>query len=223
MQYLQNLSDRYKEVLAQKHFYRRLVIGVLLVLASLGLNYVANSYSEAQTGSVVQDIILKNIPVLNIAFLYLDGFNLFLIFVVIVGLHEPHRLPFMLKTIALFIAVRSFFIVLTHLSIPLPAMYDAIYFPAGTFSNFFSSGNDLFFSGHTGFPFLMSLLFWKNKILRYVFLGCSLFFGTTVLFAHVHYSIDVFGAFFITYAIYDLAILAFKKDHELFQLKVTPV
>lgn len=221
MQYFKDLSDRYKQVLTQKHFYRQLILGLVLLCTSLGLNYAANVYSESRSGSVVQDLILNNLPVINVAFLYLDGFNIFICFVFALGAHEPRRLPFMLKTIALFIAVRSFFIVLTHLSVPLPAAYDTIYFPAGTISELLSSGNDLFFSGHTGLPFLLSLLFWKVKTLRYLFLGTSLFFGATVLLAHVHYSIDVFGAFFITYAIYDLALFLFKKDYELFEAKTT--
>ena len=42
----------------------------------------------------------------------------------------------------------------------------------------------------------------------------SLVFGITVLFAHVHYSIDVFAAPFITYAIFKLAELElFTKDY----------
>ena len=77
--------------------------------------------------------------------------------------------------------------------------------------------NDLFFSGHTGIPFLMALMFWNYKPLRYTFLCFSLFFAVVVLLGHLHYSIDVLAAFFITYAIFDICKFFFKKDWALFQ------
>ena len=83
--------------------------------------------------------------------------------------------------------------------------------------DWFTFTGDMFFSAHTGLPFLAALLFWQNKIWRYVFLISSLIFGATVLLGHLHYSIDVFSAFFITYGIYHLAIKFFPKDYKLFK------
>ena len=80
----------------------------------------------------------------------------------------------------------------------------------------FSKGNDFFFSAHTGLPFLMALIFWQDFRLRVVCLATSVFFGVVVLLGHYHYTIDVFSAFFITYAIYDLSVFLLKKDHEIF-------
>jgi membrane-associated phospholipid phosphatase len=61
--------------------------------------------------------------------------------------------------------------------------------------------NDLFFSGHTAIPFLGFFLF-RRSPLRYVFLVGSLVMAFVVLAMHLHYSIDVFSAFFITYCSY---------------------
>ena len=63
--------------------------------------------------------------------------------------------------------------------------------------------NDLFFSGHTAFPFLAFLIF-RDSWIRWVFLAGSLVQGTTVLLMHVHYSIDVVAAFFIAYGSYSI-------------------
>ena len=71
--------------------------------------------------------------------------------------------------------------------------------------------NDLFFSGHTGAPFLMALVFWPHKRLRYIFLAWSGFFAVVVLLGHIHYTIDVLSAFFITYGIYHIALHFFPK------------
>jgi hypothetical protein len=53
--------------------------------------------------------------------------------------------------------------------------------------NKFSFGGDLFFSGHTGLPFLMALLFWENLRLRVLFIASSVFFGIIVLMGHILY------------------------------------
>ena len=128
-------------------------------------------------------------------------------------LQEPKKIPFAIKSIALFVLVRSVFVTLTHLGVSSAVL------PPDFASNFikrFMYGGDRFFSGHTGLPFLMALIFWKNKRLRIFCIVSALFFGAVVLMVHVHYSIDVLAAFFITYTIYHLAEAFFKKDRQLF-------
>jgi membrane-associated phospholipid phosphatase len=65
-------------------------------------------------------------------------------------------------------------------------------------------------------PFLMALAFWRNKILRNLFLATSGIFGASALLGHYHYSIDVFAAFFITYAIFHISKWLFAKDYKMF-------
>ncbi|MCL5009147.1 MAG: hypothetical protein M1400_02270, partial [Patescibacteria group bacterium] len=55
-----------------------------------------------------------------------------------------------------------------------------------------------------------------DRLLRYVFLAASVVFGAAVLLGHLHYSIDVFSAFFITYGIYRIAVKIFPADSKLF-------
>jgi membrane-associated phospholipid phosphatase len=78
-------------------------------------------------------------------------------------------------------------------------------------------GGDLFFSGHTGLPFLMALIFWNHPRLRYTFIAASLIFGTSAILGHYHYSIDVFAAYFITYSIFHIARTMFRSDLRLFE------
>ncbi|UVK57536.1 sphingomyelin synthase family protein (plasmid) [Mesorhizobium sp. AR02] len=80
----------------------------------------------------------------------------------------------------------------------------------------FTFGGDLFFSGHTGAPFLLALMFWKDSRLRFAFLAAAVLFGAAVLLGHLHYSIDVFAAFFISYGVHDLARFLFRRDWEFF-------
>ena len=89
----------------------------------------------------------------------------------------------------------------THLGVPA----DAIKVSAPSFLGMFTFTNDLFFSGHTGLPFLGFLIFRKySKSVGYFMLASSIILAATVLLMHIHYTIDVFAAFFITYGIYKI-------------------
>jgi hypothetical protein len=183
---------------------------------SLSFNYYAQAYTASHSSNYVSDIILDNIPTKNVDIVFLEGMLVFIAFVTALCLHKPGRIPFVLKSSALFIFIRAIFITLTHLA---PPLHSAIVIPASFWERLLSgSGDDLFFSGHTGFPYLMALIFWDNKYLRWLFLATSVFFGAAVLLGHLHYSIDVFSAFFITYGIYNIAKRWFKKDFDFFYL-----
>jgi membrane-associated phospholipid phosphatase len=146
---------------------------------------------------------------------FVFGIVLFVLFIIIFSLLYPKKINYLIKSLSLFIFIRSVFVSLTHLG-PFPDRSSM----DGMFSDFivgkFSFGADLFFSGHTGIPFLMALIFWKNKILRYTFIFLSVFFGVIVLLGHIHYSIDVLAAFFITYTIWHISEKLFKKELEYF-------
>lgn len=218
MGFFDRLREAYRFVHAHEAYYKQLLLGLGVFLIGMAANIGANIYASQKTVLVVNDLILDLLPVFNINYLYVEGAILLILFAIFLAFYRPQRLPFMLKSIGLFIFIRSFFIILTHLSIPLPNGSAGYLQSFGALTHFFSSGNDLFFSGHTGFPFLLALIFWKDRLLRYLFLATACFFGVVVLLGHVHYSIDVFAAFFITYAIHDLSVWLFTKDHKLFHL-----
>ena len=209
---MKRIIQKHKFNWSQKAFAVSAVFSIILLLASLLVNYFANVYVSKSANGYVADIILDNIPVINVGFIFFEGFALFWIGVILLLLWEPKNIPFAVKSIALFILIRSIFITLTHLGLPPIHSYMA---PDSSF-RYISSGNDMFFSSHTGLPFLMALIFWKNKKLRMIFISASLIFAASVLLGHLHYSIDVFAAFFITYSIFCIAKKIFKKDSELF-------
>lgn len=61
---------------------------------------------------------------------------------------------------------------------------------------------DLFFSGHTGTTFLLLLYVWKYPRLRWPMLVGHILVVTSLFFAHLHYTIDVIGAYAITYTLF---------------------
>jgi hypothetical protein len=63
---------------------------------------------------------------------------------------------------------------------------------------------DLFFSGHAATTFLLVLYAWDRPRLRAAAIAAHLVVVATVFLAHLHYAIDVVGAWAITFAIFVL-------------------
>ncbi len=222
---LENLKSHYREQFSDRRFLRSLAAGFGLLFLSLVANYFGALYAFKRASNHVEDIILSNIPTFDVDAIFMWGPLVFWIILSAFLLYDPKKIPFTLKSVALFVLIRSFFISLTHIG-PFPdhisldaynPTWLATYLetnPAFTF--IFTSGADLFFSGHTGIPFLMGLTFWKNRLIRIFCILASIFFGIIVLLGHLHYSIDVAAAFFITYTISRIAAYIWRADRERF-------
>jgi hypothetical protein len=63
---------------------------------------------------------------------------------------------------------------------------------------------DLFFSGHTSTTLLLLLYVWPHRRLRAAMLVAHVLIVASVFFAHLHYTIDVVGAYAITFAVFVL-------------------
>lgn len=202
---------QWKELLSDRAFRISFFVGLGVMALATYVNYRAVLYTDQIPVISVNDLILDNIPTLDLSFLFTFGIYLTALMVIFYPIFfAPELAPFTAKTAGAFIIIRAFFISLTHLGAPegyfrLPGFEDQ-----PPFIQLFYT-NDLFFSGHTGFPFLAALLFWENRFMRYFMLAMSLAQSFTVLFMHVHYSIDVFAAYFISYAIYVLSDKVFNK------------
>lgn len=206
------LLQKHKQFWFQKESLIQGLVGLFFLGVSLLINYFANLYASISVSNIATDIILDNLPVMDMSFIFIYGALLFIIILAILLLSEPKHLPFVLKSIALFLVTRSFFMILTHLAPPI------------TGSNGYgidelrviSSGDDLFFSAHAGLPFMLALIYWKRDFWKWFFLISTVVGATSVLLGHLHYSIDVFSAFFIAFGIYQIALHIFRKDYELF-------
>ena len=207
---MKKILQKHKTLWSQKAFLYSTIAGILLLFVSLAVNYITIAYAATHVSNAVTDLFLNNLPVVNVDIIVVYGAYLFPFILLAIMLHRPHSIPFMLKSIALFVLIRALFTTLTHLAPPQPhAVLDH------TLPTYISSGYDLFFSGHTGLPFLMAIIFWQILSLRYFFLISSFIAGGAVLLGHLHYSIDVFSAFFITYGIFKICETIFKNDYKL--------
>ncbi len=219
------IKERYKELFSDRNSAHSFVASFAFLLLSLIVNYFSALYAFKRASNYVDDIILSNIPVFNVDSLFIWGPLIFWVVLAFFLLSDPKKLPFTLKSVALFVLIRAGFVSMTHLG-PFPDQ-SSMTLPGAnwiagflgidpTFSFILSSGSDLFFSGHTGLPFLLGLIFWNKKGLRIFCVITSIFFGIVVLLGHIHYSIDVASAFFITYTISHIANRLFKTDRDRF-------
>lgn len=202
----------YGALLSNRAYLRSLAEGAAFLAASTIAIFAAVSYATVHASNYVTDFVLSRVGPFNVRFLFVYG--TFTAFVITMGLlaWRPNRLPFALKAMALFLLVRAVFVALTHMA---PSPIDPQQ-PAPFFNSIFY-GSDLFFSGHTGLPFLAALAFWHIPPWRMFYLALTAFFGTVVLLGHYHYSIDVLAALFITHGIFQVSCWLFGRDYALFR------
>lgn len=186
---------------------------MLLLAGSLVINFYAGTYANESESNHVTDIVLSNTRVYDVNEIFILGMIVFFAFITIWCLRYPWQAPYILRSIATFVIIRAVFVSLTHLW-PFP---DSIPISSYRILGKINFWADLFFSGHTGLPFLMALIFWERIYLRYIFITAAVVFGIVVLLGHLHYSIDVLAAFFITYTIHHLCERIRKSDKIHFQ------
>jgi hypothetical protein len=63
---------------------------------------------------------------------------------------------------------------------------------------------DLFFSGHTATTFLLLLYLWPSRRLRWAALAGHVLVVLSVFLSHLHYTIDVLGAYAVALAVFAL-------------------
>lgn len=210
---IKRIALKHKKYWTEKSLLSSSLFGFLLFSISLFINQMAANYATLSASNPVNDILLSNLPVVNVDFIVNDVAIMFMIFIVLLLIIEPKRIPFVFKSVALFVVIRASFVILTHLG-PFP---ERSIIHQDDYLRSFNIGGDFFFSGHTGLPFLMALLFWDEKWIRNICIIGSLVFGSAVILGHLHYSIDVFGAFFITYSIFHLSKKFFQDEFKLFK------
>ncbi len=209
----------YKIHFSDRVFVLSFLSGALLLAISMVAQFYSSIYATNVSSGHVTDIVLSNTKAYDLDGTFIWGTVILFFVALLVGMSRPNYLPFMMKSIAIFTIIRSIFVSLTHIG----PFIDRIEIRSVIFADRFWEtifvGNDLFFSGHTGIPFLLALIFWHNKPLRFLFLGFSVMFAIVVLLGHLHYSIDVLAAYFITYTIFIMCKYLFEKDWQLFLKK----
>lgn len=210
------LKREYIAAWETKGYLLSVLIALIIFGGALYINFWSIDRATAEAGPQVADLILSSFPAVNVDGLFVYGTFVVLGFAALIVLSQPRSIPFIFHGLTMFILFRSGFTLLTHLGPP--EAYYASDFGTKITESFF--GADQFFSGHTGMTFLAALAYWHISWIRNTFLVACAFFVVTVLAGHIHYSIDVASAFFITYGIYQIALHTFDREYALFRADI---
>ena len=192
-------------ILRNRYFY----YGLLALFAGIAINDASQAYlhyyvGQGNTLPALPDMILDRLPVFNVSLIY-DIFVIIpviLLFVYIVHDRDYNRLPFMLLMVGAFYIVRGIFIVVTPIGNP-PMFIGS----DSLFHGFANYELGVYPSGHVGNLFMLLLLV-NNRLYKWLLGICLMVVIVALLFAHSHYSIDIFSGLIFAYAIY-----AFGEKH----------
>ncbi|MCW8814142.1 MAG: sphingomyelin synthase family protein [Ignavibacteriaceae bacterium] len=168
------------------------LLAILMISFSQFLQFI-----EKRNGVSLPDPILNAFSPLNLTWLTFTLIYLSIVLFLFSLRKDPYKIMIALQAYGVMVIFRIIAMYLVPLEAP-----KTILLLNDPFVQLFGKGEiltkDLFFSGHTATLFLLFLLT-KNKILKVIFLVSTVTVGITVLLQHVHYSIDVFVAPFVTY------------------------
>jgi hypothetical protein len=181
-----------------KYFY----IGLASLIIGTQLNYASQTYlhnymSQGKTLPMLSDLILDNLPIINLSFFY-DFFCL--LSAIILGIYLIHKkaysqIPFIFLLCGLLLIIRGIFIVLTPFGNP--PMFNGTTSPFNGFSKYELG---VYPSGHVGTVF-MYLLLVRDKTYKWLLFICLLIVIVALFLSHGHYSIDILSGLFFAYAI----------------------
>lgn len=197
--YTYEKSNGWNEAWQNKLFRVKVIAGVAtFILVVLSLPYFF-AFIESRKGPVLNDYLLKYIPAQDFSIpIFIIVWSASLL-VIIRSIQQPAIFLTVLYSLIVLLFTRIGTIYFVPLDPPhgLIVLIDPLTsFTYGGRGIFITK--DLFFSGHTSNMFMFYLCLQKKKDKVFLLL-VSITIGILVLAQHVHYTLDVIGAFIITY------------------------
>ena len=202
------MPSRWKEALRSPSFRWQLLVTVL-ILEMLLLAYAHFlDWIELRPGIVLHDPLLASFPARKVTWLVFA-----LIYGgLVLGLGtlgaRPAALLVALQSYALVIAARMVAMYFVPLDPPMGMIRLKDPF-VQLFDTRVVLTRDLFFSGHVATLFLLFLTA-RHRVLRAAFLLATVVVGAGLIWQHVHYTIDILTAPFITFACYRFVLMAHR-------------
>ena len=113
-----------KIYLRHKNFWSKdnfslLIKGILFFAFALLIQHFAYNYLDYHVkGTPVGDLLLNNLPTVNLDIFIVQGALVLTFIVISLFIIHPEYLPFSVKTLALFLITRSFFLVWAKIKLP---------------------------------------------------------------------------------------------------------
>ena len=101
---LDSILSRYK-IFKEKPFVFSFIFTIVALIASSYIGYYATIYATEKMSSPVTDIILSNIRVYDVDTIFVYGPWIFWLLVALFLVFKPYRIPFTVKSIALFVII----------------------------------------------------------------------------------------------------------------------
>ena len=202
-----NWKSVIKNPVFRKEMFFSALIGIfIIVFVPKFMLYIQN-----RNGNIIDDYLLTILPAKDVSlFLFMIMYGM-IIFALVYTLSKPLLFLKGIQTYLLVISVRLLCIFLVPLEPPLNVqlLSDPL------MDNFLGASEnpitkDLFFSGHTATAFLLYLLM-DRKLYRILFLLCTVLIGILLLIQHIHYTVDIVVAPFVTWVSYQLISRRFYK------------
>jgi len=192
-------SIRWNYALHNRQFRTKVIIASILLLSVLLIFPSFFAFIEKREGVVLNDWLLPYIPAQNFSILiFIIMWSVFIL-VIVRSIQQPTFFLTVLFSVLLLQLLRIVTIYFVVLNPPegLIALKDPLTSLAYGGKGIFIT-KDLFFSGHTSNLFMVYLCLQKKKDKLFVLLS-TILVAILVLVQHIHYSIDVIGAFIFTY------------------------
>ncbi len=200
-----NLSIKeWKSALSDRNFLLKLLItpGFFLVYSSI--TQKLGNYVEMRKGILLDDKLLEIIPSFDFSISIFILLYSSLSIVILTHLHKPKIILRIIEMHFLVAIVRQICILCVALEPPTGIIVLRDVFLENTvYPRNSPLTKDLFFSGHVASIWLYSLCS-ENKMIKYYLGFATLLMSFMILSMKVHYSYDVYGAFFFTTIIYIL-------------------
>lgn len=201
---ISELKKTWREPLLDKNFRARFLYSFVSLAIILLLLARFLAYNETREGFALGDPLLSAFRPVDVTWLTFGLIYAALLIALFSLSFHPESLLIALQAYA-FMAL---FRMATIYFLPLNAPAEIIPLK-DPFVEIFGGGKtllrDLFFSGHTATMFLFFLTA-ESKMLKKVFLVCTVLVGAAVLIQHVHYTVDVIAAPFFAYTCYRIAL-----------------
>ncbi len=207
------LTESWSKAWQSKQFRWKLTIvfSVFLLVVVNAPTYLG--YIQTRNGLILNDIVLNYLPAKDVS----NYIFVFLYATVVYFLIRIFRNAQLFLLFALTFVFETYFRMITIYLFPLnpPVGLIELIDPFAAIFIYGKKGaitHDLFFSGHTA-TMLIVCLFMKTKVDRWIAYLSTTIVIVLLLIQHIHYTIDIVGAFFFTYLAYFLAkkIYTFEK------------
>lgn len=172
-----------------------------LGLVALFIQYFFNNILQPRPGVVLNDFVLNALRPRDWSVEIFVLIYAAVVLAIVSNRKKPYQVLLGLETYAAMNALRM----VTLYAVTLEPPGDIIPLADPLMDKIAYGGNvflkDLFFSGHTASLVLLFLLE-ERKALKAVFLFLALLVATLILWQHVHYTVDVLAAPFVTLALF---------------------